>query len=407
MDRIYTLILQWHFRRYAQMAFLTGPRQVGKTTISKALQKGFHESVYLNWDILADREKILFGQSFIEDILPSDVMREQKPLIIFDEIHKYKHWKNYLKGFFDLYKDHYHILVTGSAHLDIYRSGGDSLMGRYFGYTVFPLTLHEIIDPSVYTKSKKLESFFASPHSDNIESLKRLFVFGGFPDPYLQKNAQYSNMWRMSRAKQLIFEDIQTLAQVHDVQLIEVLSELIKAQTGQLVNRTSIAKKIKVTTQTISRWLETLERFYYCFTVSPWHKNVTRSLIKEPKLYLWDWSLIDDEGARFENMVAVHLQKFVHFYTEQGYAKFNLYYLRDIDKKEVDFLITQDNKPYLMVEVKLSDNKITPHMMHFQKQVRPAFSLQVVYNMDFVNQSCFKSEQAYIVPALTLLSQLV
>lgn len=388
------------------MAFMSGPRQVGKTTIARKMQEFFKESIYLNWDVMQDREKILHGQNFIEDIFPSYVLRNAKPLIIFDEIHKYKNWKNFLKGFFDLYKDHYHILVTGSAHLSIYQSGNDSLMGRYFPYTVFPLTLAEVVCP-IRTNAP----LFLNPQT-NPEDLStitnQLFQFGGFADPYLKNDKAFLNLWHSTRSKQLIFEDIQTLTQIHDVYLIDVLSELMKRQTGQLLNRSSLGKKIKTTTQTVSRWLGTLERFYYCFSVFPWHKNVTRSLIKEPKIYLWDWSLVEDDGARFENMVAVHLQKFVHFYREQGLEKMELYYLRDIDQREVDFIITKNQEPYMLIEVKLSERKISPHVFHFQKQLKSAYIMQLVYNMEPTTQSCFKGDhQAYVVPAQTALSQLV
>ena len=164
MDRIYHAILKDHYKNYPQMAFLVGPRQVGKTTIAKQLQKDFSESIYLNWDVISDREKILSGQIFIQDIFPLYTLRDQKPLVIFYEIHKYKHWKNYLKGFFDLYKDHYHILVTGSARLDIYQAGGDSLMGRYFQYSVHPLTLRELLDSNMHAAYAK--DFFAIPSVD-------------------------------------------------------------------------------------------------------------------------------------------------------------------------------------------------------------------------------------------------
>lgn len=325
MDRLYTEFLKDIFGKYQQMIFLSGPRQVGKTTISKQLQDYFDESVYLNWDVIKDREKILSGQDFIEDIFPTHVLRDRKPLVIFDEIHKYKNWKNYLKGFYDTYKDDYHILVTGSAHLDIYQSGGDSLMGRYFCYTVFPLTLSETLAPFRALRNGISLNFIDDPILNAEDVLTQLFNFGGYPEPYLKKDTQFLNMWQSARSKQLIFEDIQTLTHIHDVYLIDVLSELMKHQTGQLLNRTSFAKKIKATTQTVSRWIETLERFYFCFSISPWHKNVTRSLIKEPKIYLWDWSLIEDEGARFENLVALHL-KSLFIFTKKEVLK-NLIYI--------------------------------------------------------------------------------
>ncbi len=404
MDRIYEQIIFNNLKKYKQMIFLVGPRQVGKTTIAKKIQQKFAASLYLNWDVVEDRQQILSGQKFIQEIFPLKTLRDQKPLIIFDELHKYRDWKNYLKGFYDLYKDFYHIIITGSARLDIYQSGGDSLMGRYFQYSIHPFSVSEIINSGL---EKKEHKYFNQPIPIKHESFVDLYNFGGFPDPLIEKNSEYFNLWQKTRFKQLIFEELQTLANIQEIALIEMLAEILKHQSGQLVNKNSLAKKIQVTTQTISRWLITLERFYYCFTVKPWCKNITRSLIKAPKIYLWDWSVIDNDGMKFENFVASHLLKFINFWSEQGYEKFELYYLRDLDNHEVDFLIVKNQEPWLMVEAKSKDQHISKNIYCFQQQLQPMWVLQVIKDLSFSQKSCFQEKEIWSVPATTFLSQLV
>ncbi len=186
-----------------------------------------------------------------------------------------------------------------------------------------------------------------------------------------------------------------------------MLAILIKEQASQLLNYSSLAKKVGVTAQTVSRWVKILDRFYYCFTLKPWHKNVSRSLIKEPKIYLWDWSVIQDEGAKIENFVALHLLKFVDFFNEQGLGRYDLFYLRNLEKQEVDFLITKDQQPYLMIESKASNKNISKSLLDFSDQLKPKYSFQSVFNMDYVEKDVFQLDKSMVIPLKTLLSQLL
>lgn len=384
------------------MLFLVGPRQVGKTTTAQLYQKQFSQSLYLNWDVISDRQKILSGQNFIEDIFSVSELRATKPLIIFDEIHKFKNWKNYLKGFYDLYKNHFNILVTGSARLDIYQAGGDSLMGRYFQCRIHPLSVRERLIPNI---SKNIVS---APKEISSADFQTLYRFGGFPNPFLQASTKYSIRWQTLRNQQLFHEDIRSLSQIHEIAQLEILADLLKFQTGQLLNRSNLANKIQVTVQTVSSWTKTLERFYFCFLIRPWTKNVARSLIKEPKLYLWDWSQVTDEGARFENFIASHLLKAVHLWTDLGLGNFGLFYLRDKSKREVDFIVTRDDRPWFLVEAKSSRfQRLSPSLEIFQLQTKAPHAFQVVKDADFVDQDCFEYTSPIIVPAKTLLPQLV
>ena len=401
MKRIYENLVYSNLKKFNQMAFLIGPRQVGKTTIAKHIQSQFKESIYLNFDSLEDRKLIMSGQSFIEKILPTTVLRSEKPLVIFDEIHKHPDWKNYVKGFFDLYKNFFSIIVTGSARLDVYQSGGDSLMGRYFQYHIYPLTVTELTNTEVPIKE------FRAPKVTSGEDFSNLYKYGGFPDLYLNHSDQFSNLWQETRFKQLFRDDIRSLTNLQEIYSLEMLAILIKEQAGQLLNYSSLAKKVGVTSQTISRWIKILDRFYYCFTLRPWHKNVSRSLVKEPKVYLWDWSVIQDEGAKIENFLALHLLKFVDFFNEQGLGHYALFYLRNLEKQEVDFLITKDHQPYLMIESKASNKNISKSLLDFSDQIKPKYSFQSVFNMDYVERDVFQLDKPMVIPLKTLLSQLL
>lgn len=400
MRRLYLSLAKEHFSEVTQMLFLTGARQVGKTTVARQASEIYDDLVYLNWDITKDRAIITEGQHAVSNLFGAAKLRKQKPMVIFDEIHKFSDWKNYLKGFYDLYKDEYHILVTGSARLDVYQAGGDSMMGRYFMCRVHPFSVRELEDTEAREKD-----ILPPLNSDKFD---RLYEFGGFPDPYLQASPKFSAKWHNARSRQLLYEDIKDLSNIHETKQIEILMELLRHQTGGLLNRSNMAKKIQVSVPTVSKWMSVLERLYHCFMVKPWSNNVSRSLIKEPKVYLYDWTRVADAGAKFENFVASHLLKAVDFWNDSGFGSYGLYYLRNKDGHEVDFVVVRDNQPWFLVEAKLSDNGgISKSLRLFQDQIKAPHAFQVVHDMPYVDADCFEHKNPIIVPARTLLSQLI
>ena len=348
MNRLYKTLLLEHLHQYSQMAFLCGPRQVGKTTLAKSLSEFYPQTIYLNWDDLDDRQTILGGRKKLFEELKLKQLSDTNPLIIVDEIHKYKLWRNYLKGFFDHHKDEANIVVTGSAKLNIFRKGGDSLMGRYFLYHIHPLSVAELLDTSIP------KNLFRTPQKIDDSIWDNLLKFGGYPEPFIKQNQQFYNRWQILRQEQWLREDIRSLSQVQDLAQMEVLALYVKQQTGQLINYSNLANRIRVSDQTIRRWFTLMKNTYYCFSLKPWQKNVSRSLIKEPKVYLWDWSLVEDEGAKIENFVAAHLLKAVHLWTDIGFGEFELFFIRDKEKREVDFLIVKDKHPWMLLEIKKS-----------------------------------------------------
>lgn len=402
MERLYTHVIRRHIQLYQQMIFLVGPRQVGKTTIAQFTKKFSDNFTYFNWDNQDHRSILISGPKSVANTIGLDRLLKGKSIVVFDEIHKYRKWKGFLKGFYDTYKDKVKIIVTGSTKLDIYKVGGDSLMGRYFLYRVHSLSVGEIL--------RKLpgKREIGAPEKSTENAFKNLIRFGGFPEPFLKGTLRFYNRWTKLRSQQLFKEDIRDLTRIQEIGQLELLADLLQTQSGQLCNYSNLANKVNTSVDTIRRWIYALSAFYYCFIVRPWTRNVSRSLLKEPKLYLWDWSLVNDPGMRAENFIACHLLKAVHFWTDCGLGNYDLYFLRTKEKKEVDFLVTKNKDPWFLIEVKLSARApLSPSLSYFHKMIQTKHAFQVVLNMDFVDSNCFKETKPIIVPAKTFLSQLV
>ena len=402
MDRIYRNLLLGHLKQYRQMALLAGPSQVGKTSIAHDLRKKFTHYYYFNWDSKEDRELIISGPKALAQAAGLDLARETATLIVLDELHKYGKWKQFIKGFFDLYEKKCKILITGSAKLNIFRRQGDSLMGRYFLYRVHPMSVAELIG------AKTREHEIQRPKEIPPKDLESLFTFGGFPEPYSKHSLRFSKNWQRLKQEQLIAEDIRDLTQIQNLAQLDMLAEILKSEAGHLIQYKNLSNQINVAEPTVKRWIQCLEQFYYCFRIKPWSKNVRSSLRKEPKLFLWDWSVIENHGDKVENFIASHLLKAVHYWTDTGLGNYDLYYVRDKKKNEVDFLVTKDQKPWFLVEAKASATTGISKALHlFQKQTAAKHAFQVAFDMDYIAKNCFDYTEPVIVPASTFLSQLV
>lgn len=399
MKRLYEAVIEEHFSNNRQMLFLMGPRQVGKTTTSLTIKNHEKNAHYLSWDNANHQQAILKGPEHIAHLIGYDESRDHKPLVIFDEIHKYAHWKNFLKGFFDTYSGT-HILVTGSSRLDIYKRGGDSLMGRYFPYHIHPLSVAELHNTSMQETDLR-----KNPTLPTREQYLQLYDFSGFPEPFTKQNRRFFLRWKDLRLQHLLREDLRDLTRIQELNLLGLLAQVLAAQAGQLTSYTVLAKKIGKPIETVKRWIETLKNFYHCFSVSPWSKNVTRALLKEPKYFLWNWAYLEEEGAKFENFIASHLYKAVHYWNDLGLGRYGLYFLRNKDQREVDFLVVKDDKPWIMVEAKLSKNaKLSPNLKFFQDQLHCEYVFQVVHDLEAQEKNPFTEDRPVIVSAQTLLA---
>lgn len=395
MKRLYEGLLSNHFKNNKQIAFVLGPRQVGKTTTCRAYAKNHS---YFNWDDERTRQIILKGQN----ALAEEIGFNKSQIVVFDELHKYPEWKNFIKGFYDVYaKDNFQVIITGSANFNIYRKGADSLMGRYFLYRMHPLTVGEI----AYKTYSDYE--IRKPKSITDSAFKSLLTYGGFPEPFLKSDKKFFNKWEGLRKQLLFREDLRDLTRIHEINQVEVLAELIQLNASQQCSYSSYSKKIRASENSVRSWISAIESLYYCFRITPWSNNISKSLTKEPKIYLWDWSSIDDEGARNENFVASHLLKAVHWWSDNGFGDYDLFYLRTFEKREVDFLVTKNKKPWFLVEVKTKEEKLNKNLSYFQERTNAEHAFQVVVNKEFVDKDCFSVKYPVAVSARTLLSQLL
>jgi hypothetical protein len=394
--RLYDNILKDHFSRNRQMAFVSGPRQVGKTTTCR-----LEGTDYLNWDNSDHRRVFLRGPAAVAEQLGAAELRAEPPIAVFDELHKYSRWKSFLKGFFDVHGERVRIIVTGSSRLDVFRRGGDSLMGRYFLYRMHPFSVAECL--RVELPSSPLHS----PQNLPDTEWNALWEHGGFPEPFLRREPTFSTRWRALRHDQLMKEDVREAAQVQDLSLLEHLSLLLTERSSQQLVFASLAQEVGIAVDTVKRWVDLLERLHFGFRVRPWFANVSKALRKEPKWFLRDWSNVDDPGARAETLVACHLLKAVEGWSDLGLGRFELRYLRDKLKREVDFVVVRDRKPWFLVEVKTRDTRLSEALQYFQTATRAPHAFQAVIEQPYVDVDCFSRSQPVVVPARTLLSQLL
>jgi len=348
-----------------KIAFVTGPRQVGKTTLCKQILEQLKASdSYYNWD---DQD---FRLTWLQS--PKNLI-ENKDIVVFDEIHKDRKWKNRLKGLFDVYGSKVSFIVSGSARLDYYRKSGDSLQGRYFPYRLHPFTLGE----TSIIKPPPQNNWLEHANISDI-ALDDLLNLGGFPEPLLGQSQNKATRWRNLYRERMVREDIRDLQNVRDLSMLDNLSLLLKTKIGSQLSYESLRKDLSVSFESILRWIELYEALYYCYRIRPYSNKIKNSIIKEPKLYLYDWSNLEVQGAKFENLIAGHLLKNVHLWTDGAMGDFKLYYLRDKQKREVDFFITNNNKPYLLLEVKSNQTALSPSLIHYSEILKPIFCFQLV-----------------------------
>jgi len=334
----------------SKIVLLSGPRQVGKTTLSKMISKDFD---YLNHDYAEHRIAI--------KELSWD---RKKELIILDELHKMKNWKSWLKGVYDVEGVLPRLLVTGSARLDIVRKMGDSLAGRFFCHRLHPLDL------------KELES-----HTPSHESFETLMRVGGFPEPFLKGTEKDYLRWRRSHLDIILRQDLIDLEKVHDIQAIETLVELLRHRVGAPLSMSSLARDLERAPKSVKRWTTLLENLYVVFLVHPYHRNVARSLLKEPKVYFNDIGLVPDHSKRLENLVACGLHKELDRLSDENGHKTKLCYLRTKDKREIDFAVVIDDEVSHLIEVKTSQDTPNKEFKHFSKFFPAAKKIQLVLNL--------------------------
>lgn len=335
-----------------KMVFIGGPRQVGKTTLCKLVGKTAYSNYeYFNWDIDEDRRAIINKR-----------WQQNSELVIFDELHKYPRWKQWIKGVYDGKPSGQEYVVTGSARLDVYRRGGDSLMGRYHHWRLHPLTLDEL--PDNISKS---------------EGYERLLTLGGFPEPFLMNDEREARRWRRERFDRILKEDIRDLEPIRQTQLLYLFVDALRERVGGMTVLSNLAEDLQISPNTAKNWLMLIERMYVAFAVYPLVKQVPRAIQKPPKVYFYDNAdAIDNKGARLENLVATTLLKRLHFIEDYHGHRCSLHYIRDKEGREVDFVTVINNKVADLIEVKLSEQDISTSLKYYADRLKPQRVVQLV-----------------------------
>lgn len=335
----------------SKMAFVGGPRQVGKTTLALSLLTppgDPRHPAYLNWDDPKVPPRLRRGE------LPAN-----EPLVVLDEIHKYARWRNLVKGLYDTERASRQFLITGSARLDHYRKGGDSLAGRYRYFRLHPFSWPELVRETGVSGTHHVE---------------RLLKFGGFPEPLFAGSERTLRIWQRDRMTRVIRDDLRDLEQVREISLVEHLADLLPGRVGSLLSIGSLREDLQVDFKTVERWISIMEALYVCFRVPPFGAERIRAVRKSQKLYLWDWSMVPDRGPRFENMVASQLLKYCHRLEDTEGYRMELRFIRDTDRREVDFVVIRDRKPLFAVECKTGERAVSPHARYFSERTTiPAF----------------------------------
>ncbi len=374
-DRPYYRTFWEELQAEKAMVFMSGPRQAGKTTLAKSFGASAGGSVYFNYDVPADKVRLAENPVFFEE---TDRLPGQPPLVILDEIHKYKDWKNYLKGIYDGYAGAFRFLITGSGRLDLLSNAGDALAGRFLRFRVYPFTLGEIYGHQPRERAEFAELF------DDVEvrpaepeaTLETMLNCSGFPEPFLKGRETSYRRWANVYHRQIVRDDVRDVLAVQNLAGIETLYALMADRVGSPLSIASLTGPLKVSHKTISSWLEVFERLFLMFKIRPYSRKINRSLLREPKYYHFDWCRSRSVGARFENLVAVELLRAVMSWNDYGLGNFDLFYLRTKDGIEVDFLVTQDGEPLFMLEVKNSDPQVSPGLLKMQDQLQvPAIQL--------------------------------
>ena len=374
-----------------KMVFVGWPRQVGKTTLALQIaKKYFPKFTYLNRDNLEHRKRIIKGEY--------DFGSE---LIILDEIHKFSKWKSFLKGEYDVKKDRYKFLITGSARLDVYQKWGDSMLGRYFHYRLHPFSLAELLKLD-NDFSKWLQLQFNDVWA--VDELEQLIRFWSFPEVLFKRDIRFLNRWKANRLKRVVYEDIRDLNNIKNLSLLEVLASVLPTKVGSLFSMRSLSEDLQVSNKTIASRIEIFERVYLAYRIYPFYKSDLKSLKKEPKLYLRDYTYVKDKWAKYENLIANHLLKWIHFLQDVWGYDVKLHFLRDKEKREVDFVITYEGEVKYLVEVKTKDTNLSKHLLYYYKRFPDSQAFQVVFDSEPMD---VEREGIRIISASKFLTSLV
>jgi uncharacterized protein len=336
------------------MVLLSGPRQVGT-------------NAYFNWDTPQVKRAHLDRPLFFRDGDPR--------WVIFDEIHKRRDWKRLLKGFYDSPDRRENFIVTGSGRLEQFQRGGDSLQGRYDLFQLWPLTVDELARATKPMAARPRDFRAWEPDAPEVEDAP-LLELGGFPAPFHAGSARGLRRWQDQYLDRVVREDVRDFSAVHRLDQIDLLARLLPGRVSSPISALSLAQDVEASPVGIKGWLRLFETLFFGFRLPPFHRHVHRAIKREPKWYFYQWTYVEDPEPRFENYLAVQLGAALRSWSEQGYGRWELFYLRDQDRREVDFLVTRDLKPQALIEAKVAAQPWPNGLRHYVEKLGvPGFLL--------------------------------
>jgi len=372
-----------------KMVWVAGPRQCGKTTLSNEVLSHV-KGHYYNWD--SDEDRSLIRQTKLDPNVK---------LWVFDELHKYGRWRNWLKGVFDKNKKTKQVLVTGSARLDLFSRGGDSLQGRYFFYRLHPFTMTEVLQ----SKYLGYKEFIFENLQGSKGAVEALFKFGGFPEPFLGQNERDSDRWRLGYSRRLFREDVRDLDLVKDIEGITLMYEQLGKTVSSVLSINSLREDLEVNFATAKNWLRILENLLVTFRLAPFGSNKIKAVKKEQKLYFWDYGKVQDPGSRFENLIALHLLRLCHWIEDIEGKECELRYVRESSGKETDFIVVRAGKPLFLVECKLTHREIDKNLRYFLARLPVSTGFQVYFEGNDDYELKLSAEKVIrVIPAHRFLS---
>ena len=398
VPRFYDAVLLEHFLTSRAMALVSGPRHVGKTVTCRR-----HADARCDWDDLADRELVLTGPARLAAGLGADRLSKTFPVVLFDELHRFPRWKPLLRRLDDARGDRLRFIVAGSGRMDADR-GRDRLTGRHLAYRMHPFSVAETVrrdlpDPQRVTRP---------PAAGTAADFEALWRHGGYPEPFLRRDSRFSRRWRARRIEQLVRDDVRDLTQVRQRDQMSLLGRRLARTSARQLVYGARAAEIGVAIDTLRRWVATLCDLHLGFLIRPWSRGVRRSLRREPRWFLRDWGDIPDEGDRAETLVACHLLKAVEGWSDLGLGRFELGYLRDKERRKVDFVVARDGRPWFLADVRRRREPVGAALAYHQAQLGAPFAFQVIVDADYADADCFAAPGGpRVVPARTFLSQLL
>jgi predicted AAA+ superfamily ATPase len=376
-----------------QMRFISGPRQIGKTTLARSfLRRQNLDQLYFNWDLRAVRDRYIQDPYFFETEFYDAQRHRELTWVCLDEIHKMPKWKNILKDYFDKFEEKIRFIVTGSARLDWFRKSGDALTGRYFLFHLFPLTLSETAgNPLPKQKEDEnawdfIEKRISQPRYEQ-DLLEQLLNYSGFPEPFTKASGRFSARWQRDTLDQIVREDVRDLTRIIETENVASLVLNLPSRIGSPLSLNALREDMQVSYTAVKNALSALRLTCVIFLLPPYSRNISRALTKEKKAYFYDWTRCSDPAARFENYVAAELKTLAELWNDSGAGRFELYYVRTKDGRETDFLLTRDGKPWCLLEAKSKDSRVESHHLRHSEALGSIPFVQLTQEPNVVKKS--------------------